>query len=183
MYSYVWGGSTENSTQSRERGPAESFSRAAYSASICPLKGFFKNPLDKIYSYLTFSAMKLDSMALRAFNIQYFGQETSDFKSHLSFEFLHFQHSSWAGPLRGTVSLTACSKGRVSRGKCEIPMSDGKFTVRLCEPAIFKLCDRISLQKRKSSQNRFCLFIWGHVKSFKQKNNDQQSCDTIPLRY
>ena len=26
---------------------------------------------------------------------------------------------------------------------------------------IFNLCDRLSSLKRKSSQNRFCLFIWG----------------------
>ena len=45
--------------------------------------------------------------------------------------------------------------------------------------AIIELWDRISLQKQRSSQNRFCL-LWGPSRIFLVKNG-QKSCDTVPL--
>ena len=47
---------------------------------------------------------------------------------------------------------------------------------------IFELCDGISSQKQKSSQNSFCLFIWGLGRIFEAKiNGPRKSHYTVPL--
>ena len=53
---------------------------------------------------------------------------------------------------------------------------------RLCGYAIFDVCNRIYSRKRKSSGNRFCLFIYGPGGIFKRQKIGKNSCDTVPLR-